>query len=146
MDWNDGNQYERTIPVGHTLRGCVDWNLHSTAKNTVHFWSHPSWVCGLKRPAIDDRLATLSHTLRGCVDWNYNSWVPWSLQEVTPFVGVWIETALGATRISAIICHTLRGCVDWNSWCKLEHTICCVTPFVGVWIETFVALFYLSSG
>ena len=53
--------------------------------------SHPSWVCGLKR--------TFAH-------------VEIRPPGVTPFVGVWIETALGATRLSANLCHTLRGCVD----------------------------------
>ena len=51
--------------------------------------SHPSWVCGLKR--------TFAHVeKRPCV---------------TPFVGVWIETA-EAICMSAALRHTLRGCVD----------------------------------
>ena len=39
-------------------------------------------------------------------------------EQVTPFVGVWIETALDALN-------------DFNKT---------VTPFVGVWIETFWAM------
>ena len=35
--------------------------------------SHPSWVCGLKQPMIDNS--------------NFRS-------QVTPFVGVWIETSM----------------------------------------------------
>ena len=77
----------------HTLRGCVDWNTFMAPK-----FGMPG-----------------SHTLRGCVDWNKgfpdNRW----LGNVTPFVGVWIET-----------------------WVKEDCSdSCLVTPFVGVWIETF---------
>ena len=39
--------------------------------------------------------------------------------EVTPYVGVWIETLISA------ICRKVRG----------------VTPYVGVWIETFIIRF-----
>ena len=55
--------------------------------------SHPTWVCGLKPP-----LTLISFTI--------------SL--VTPYVGVWIETA-------SSVPSTL---------------IVPVTPYVGVWIET----------
>ena len=55
--------------------------------------SHPSWVCGLKQQ---------------------NEWSLNKLMQVTPFVGVWIETT------------------------GVEPTPppSGVTPFVGVWIET----------
>ena len=55
--------------------------------------SHPSWVCGLK--PCNQRYSK-------------------SLYDVTPFVGVWIETL---SRIALRLAFT-------------------VTPFVGVWIET----------
>ena len=55
--------------------------------------SHPSWVCGLK-PELDS--------------------IGMQTQYVTPFVGVWIETA------------------DFCACCNCSG----VTPFVGVWIET----------
>ena len=55
--------------------------------------SHPSWVCGLKQQ---------------------NEWSLTKLMQVTPFVGVWIET-------DVFVCDGYRYCV---------------TPFVGVWIET----------
>ena len=55
--------------------------------------SHPSWVCGLKHVIL--YLYGVGH-------------------EVTPFVGVWIETFFfGLTVLPRA-----------------------VTPFVGVWIET----------
>ena len=55
--------------------------------------SHPSWVCGLKRARQGRQRGT---------------------QQVTPFVGVWIETMSGSLAEKAYY----------------------VTPFVGVWIET----------
>ena len=63
--------------------------------------SHPSWVCGLKLDLL--KLYPL-------------------LLQVTPFVGVWIETVLRLVNVQT------------NP----------VTPFVGVWIETlsvFVEVF-----
>ena len=132
------------VDWGHTLRGCVDWNINYLFSRTEY----------------------KSHTLRGCVDWN----LEWRLEKiwlmvtpcvgvwietctavfqaqdvrVTPCVGVWIETVLhlesvwlapshpawvcGLKRIhshkhSCIYSHTLRGCVDWNSntWCAITH-------------------------
>ncbi len=73
--------------------------------------SHPAWVCGLKHTLI-----TIQY-----------------LREVTPCVGVWIETPLAffnssinvshpawvcglklssQSSLHQYICHTLRGCVD----------------------------------
>ena len=58
---------------------------------------------------------SVGHTLRGCVDWNNPGeeeaeWVP----EVTPYVGVWIETHDFSRTDLNSQSHTLRGCVDWN--------------------------------
>ena len=79
--------------MGHTLRGCVDWNTGclSIARRTR--MSHPSWVCGLKHHPYS------THRMR-CI--------------VTPFVGVWIETPSSSEKMEMILRHTLRGCVDWN--------------------------------
>ena len=60
------------------------------------------WECGLKRIGIF--LFRNAHN-------------------VTPYVGVWIET---------IVVNTLIGCID-------------VTPYVGVWIETMLAV-YVTVG
>ena len=77
--------------------------------------SHPSWVCGLK--------------LHYAVSTDY-------VEEVTPFVGVWIETASTWPK--------KRECRSHPSWvCGLKPLVSVynisatwVTPFVGVWIET----------
>ena len=55
--------------------------------------SHPAWVCGLKRHSVVIWLSTKSHTLRGCVDWNRTKSPSRRLSDVTPCVGVWIETS-----------------------------------------------------
>ena len=122
--------------VCHTLRGCVDWNIYGDMR-------------GMNVPC---------HTLRGCVDWNETAdSAGIETADVTPCVGVWIETSIGAYRVPAPS-HTLRGCVDWNSaissmpgnipghtlrgcvdWNLLRATMVTsssVTPCVGVWIET----------
>ena len=78
--------------------------------------------------------------------------------QVTPFVGVWIETSplLSLMRIGCVTPFVgvwIETCVDMQykdsreshpSWvCGLKHfhifagrTLKQVTPFVGVWIET----------
>ena len=55
---------------------------------------------------------------------------------VTPCVGVWIETG-GAAASAAPPRHTLRGCVDWNEQVQGTVPYDRVTPCVGVWIETY---------
>ena len=113
--WIETDQMAAQFGIkGHTLRGCVDWNIErqkelrdSDVTPCVGVWietanknsdsltsvSHPAWVCGLKlTPVILSLMIAARHTLRGCVDWNLfcNSYL-------------WQCT-----------CHTLRGCVDWN--------------------------------
>ena len=134
---------------GHTLRGCVDWNLtvcNTPSKNAVTpcvgvwietgaiwvIWnavrkSHPAWVCGLKQQWPIRLPVQLGHTLRGCVDWNpHAQTLTNKFNTVTPCVGVWIETKIIFERIMKVI----------------------VTPCVGVWIETiwivFTACFWSS--
>ena len=74
--------------------------------------SHPSWVCGLKhRTSNHPRVSLRSHPSWVCGlkhllqlfkrDWN-----------VTPFVGVWIETCRRHQQSGRYKRHTLRGCVD----------------------------------
>ena len=55
--------------------------------------SHPSWVCGLKHFHIQNQFAE-------------------SDDQVTPFVGVWIETFFIVNIYMVTAGHTLRGCVD----------------------------------
>ena len=105
-------------------------------KIILHASSHPAWVCGLKLHSVAIWLSIRSHTLRGCVDWNLFEDEEVTPSDVTPCVGVWIETY--NARIVKIlheshpawVCglkhpnndsyvsirgHTLRGCVDWNN-------------------------------
>ena len=53
--------------------------------------SHPAWVCGLKLPKVRKQSQPY---------------------EVTPCVGVWIETFLYCIFAKKECSHTLRGCVD----------------------------------
>ena len=82
-------------------------------------------------------LLHLCHTLRGCVDWN-NRLCDYSVHssDVTPCVGVWIETVVRYFKGSNCESHTLRGCVDWNTCIAMIFQVDFVTPCVGVWIET----------
>ena len=57
----------------------------------LNMQSHPSWVCGLKQQ---------------------NEWSLNKLMQVTPFVGVWIETKVTDGNMQEYVSHTLRGCVD----------------------------------
>ena len=86
-----------------------------SVNNKICQWSHPSWVCGLKRLYGNHYNAALG---------SHPSWVCGlklrtqrsniKIMLVTPFVGVWIETYDGSTSKKVVT----------------------VTPFVGVWIET----------
>ena len=120
--------------------------------------SHPTWVCGLKQFWGLLFFFIFRHTLRGCVDWNITDQFLHFSTDVTPYVGVWIETESQFAKMIGSKCHTLRGCVDWNQlllWHSRRtsgHTLrgcvdwnrhCltmtwdnAVTPYVGVWIET----------
>ena len=124
--------------MGHTLRGCVDWN----------YWWLYALVCLFNvTPCVGVWIETdnQSQTI------SYNS--------VTPCVGVWIETCFVGIIPSYLYkshpawvcglklaywvytlqanCHTLRGCVDWNCSSTVLLRIEKVTPCVGVWIETW---------
>ena len=114
--------------------GLKQANSHHAEKSRK---SHPSWVCGLK-PWLGFIFINvyLSHPSWVCGLKPLERVVGNSL-EVTPFVGVWIETYSETSPCFCLRRHTLRGCVDWNlRWIVL---VCnrLVTPFVGVWIETY---------
>ena len=53
--------------------------------------SHPAWVCGLKLDSI---------------------YLEINITQVTPCVGVWIETIVAGALFLYRYGHTLRGCVD----------------------------------
>ena len=137
VDWN---LYILKVYIekdSHTLRGCVDWNCRFLAHVLPWFQSHPSWVCGLKliiTPAALTRTTShpswvcglklfLHYTIIHPVG-SHPSWVCGlkpagalfnvAKVQVTPFVGVWIETPTCAVNMWRCESHTLRGCVDWN--------------------------------
>ena len=58
--------------LGHTLRGCVDWNCWDAAGEIAGAWVTP--CVGVWIETSSCRSATMwryRHTLRGCVDWNW---------------------------------------------------------------------------
>ena len=79
----------------------------------LNMQSHPSWVCGLKHSDV---------SLLQRIDKSHPSWVCGLklmiiltclfVTGVTPFVGVWIETANLCSCCHCTGSHTLRGCVD----------------------------------
>ena len=76
--------------------------------------SHPTWVCGLK-PSSSSLTVDLSqsHPTWVCGLKHTHGRLLSSLVDVTPYVGVWIETPT-VIDCSVTRSHTLRGCVDWN--------------------------------
>ena len=115
MDWNFFTSAAIRLDNSHTLRGCVDWNTVNAANLQPVSTSHPSWVCGLKlHRDIVARWRQQSHPSWVCglklgdADndifqiASHPSWVCGLKQpilnkrkkaaQVTPFVGVWIET------------------------------------------------------
>ena len=121
---------------GHTLRGCVDWNLH------VHEVNHIELVTPYVGVWIETTI-TSSFAASTIVTPYVGVWIETTITSsfaastiVTPYVGVWIETMEASSYTKAIMCHTLRGCVDWNKKDQRENLVVSVTPYVGVWIET----------
>ena len=129
----------RVAACGHTLRGCVDWNIALLialigCKVTpfVGVWIETIFIGG------DDK--TLSVTPFVGV------WIEtakllrnqlWG--DVTPFVGVWIETDFPRVLDKFPQVTPFVGVwIETPCWAKnrLEQY---VTPFVGVWIETLTS-------
>ena len=92
VDWNIRLYNSFAGSPSHTLRGCVDWNF-----NLVQKWS-----------------AIIGHTLRGCVDWNYTTIVyePFTQSHPAWVCGLKLYPLLSFRPKHR---HTLRGCVDWNT-------------------------------
>ena len=73
--------------------------------------SHPAWVCGLKHfDVFQETAKKASHPAWVC-GLKRNSRDIYALTEVTPCVGVWIET-FQVKNFLTNSSHTLRGCVD----------------------------------
>ena len=100
--------------IGHTLRGCVDWNCCLCTYASA-CWGHTLRGCvDWNIVSQPNGIAFLSHTLRGCVDWNKVLSMIIKLRKVTPFVGVWIETILSTRKQEIKKSHP--------SWvCGLKH-------------------------
>mgnify|MGYP006981461662 CR=1 FL=1 len=138
------------------------WRLNGNTK------SHPSWVCGLKQKKTDCKRHNLtSHPSWVCglkQTWtkrqrkqltSHPSWVcglkprAWKYlrpgQNVTPFVGVWIETIWLMIALMLITVTPFVGVWIETPIARKLMTQRLVTPFVGVWIETHFGKFYINS-
>ena len=75
--------------------------------------SHPSWVCGLKHNSLSKLYNRLDVTpFVGVWIETGRSGGTEGMLSVTPFVGVWIETDESPIAHRPKLRHTLRGCVD----------------------------------
>ena len=126
------------VYASHTLYGCVDWNTEASSKGLRDcvtpcmgvwietckkrkteplFQSHPVWVCGLKRLLARWRVwRSLSHPVWVCGLKRHPRSYYLSCYQVTPCMGVWIETKSGLNPLWRYLGHTLYGCVDWNNF------------------------------
>ena len=144
------NIWRLLLFVGHTLYGCVDWNLvgwlvvvaapvtpcmgvwieTSGMKNGVRFIpSHPVWVCGLKRLTLSqNRRTQKSHPVWVCGLKPYPLFVVRPDERSHP---VWVCGLKhnNGEMYTVYRRHTLYGCVDWNPllclWCDpvIGHTL-----------------------
>ena len=162
VDWNSLILATWSPEVSHPVWVCGLKLWYVLEKQPVRR-SHPVWVCGLKPAKNAKPIRFSSHTLYGCVDWNntwvlkyFQSWghtlygcVDWNrsrikhrqIADVTPCMGVWIETDPLVCKMCALNSHTLYGCVDWNIQLTGRSNYSKVTPCMGVWIETLKADF-----
>ena len=125
--------------IGHTLRGCVDWNKFGTSVNK-HIQSHTLRGCVDWNKSYALRYSGAGgHTLRGCVDWNSGRSFDWGVIYVTPCVGVWIETSEQWQLCIHTWSHPAWVCGLKQPVPQTSHSNLLVTPCVGVWIETRMA-------
>ena len=85
------------------------------------------------------RTDTNSHTSCRCVDWNVTDQMLSRSDNVTPHVGVWIETFPPATTHSALPVTPHVGVWIETRYFPAVYTVSSVTPHVGVWIETWLS-------
>ena len=64
-------------------------------------------------------------------------------EKVTPYVGVWIETAIEARVIAWVASLLMWECGLKRNKMEEEQDALDVTPYVGVWIETLRGWRYL---
>ena len=139
MDWN----FPTLKILGCTnVTPCVGVWIETldTACKTSISWSHPAWVCGLKRW----RRWPL------CADWTVTPcvgvWIETRMDHcscsdygVTPCVGVWIETIFNWNDKPLHKSHPAWVCGLKLLFNRVHNNDKAVTPCVGVWIETISA-------
>ena len=106
--------------LGHTLRGCVDWNFGAVGVVVLRLVT-PCVGVWIETHAFQTFLLTFhSHTLRGCVDWNLMSFEVKTTPHCHTLRGC-VDWNYTNSRVKfPTISHTLRGCVDWNKLLFME--------------------------
>ena len=82
----------RTQWLSHSLCGSVDWNF---TQIRIVFVGRSHSLCGSvdwNRHLVYNLVWGISHSLCGSVDWNWKLETGQFVENVTPYVGVWIET------------------------------------------------------
>ena len=136
VDWNIETTAGFEAAVSHSLCGSVDWNRSNGQRVWESPWSLLMWECGLKQSSWRKWCRLWRHSLCGSVDWNSRLTMNWNHKEVTPYVGVWIETQ------RTVSCGYPKKVTPYvGVWIETEETkkageTAAVTPYVGVWIET----------
>ena len=123
--------------LGHTLYGCVDWNLPEV-KLTCSSWGHTLYGCvdwnGLYKNQRDQYDG---HTLYGCVDWN--TCLGDTLYTQTGSHPVWV-CGLKHWQLRFYLhhpeSHPVWVCGLKHQWSEQANAGVSVTPCMGVWIET----------
>ena len=93
------------------------------------------WVCGLKLSLFGIKLSGfLSHPMWVC---GLKLYLPffYLYRQVTPHVGVWIETDMLSWVVLTSVSHPMWVCGLKRKHNRLSYHYS-VTPHVGVWIET----------
>ena len=129
VDWNVLFVNGSSVISGHTLYRCVDWNINIQGVTLSQLQSHLIQVCGLKLMNLTQFHHPMNVTPYTGV-WIETASVAFRvwLWRVTPYTGVWIETS-DLTSITKFMGHTLYRCVDWN---KLNNEY----SFVLSWCHT----------
>ena len=98
--------------------------------------SHPTWVCGLKhtRHFLLQQRQQVTPYVGVWIETSLDN-VHLSHEEVTPYVGVWIETIIYYCLIFYHLSHPTWVC-GLKQMEVFINQLLNVTPYVGVWIET----------
>ena len=101
--------------------------------------SHPIWVCGLKHEStIGKQQSGPSHPIWVCGLKLLTFYSKLPVRCVTPYMGVWIETATSRGSCPFPRSHPIWVCGLKRECKRMLGRDGKVTPYMGVWIETCI--------